>query len=87
MEGQMNFATTKPVRQANRWDKPLNVPAPRPEAPAVPGRLYIGGLPRDITPEALSKLLTAFGVKVEHMEFNTKHVPTYGTDPQGRFAI
>lgn len=50
-----------------------------PEAPThIPGRLFVGGLPRDVTPDALSNLLGAFGVRVEHVEFNTKHVPILG---------
>jgi RNA recognition motif-containing protein len=55
-------------------------PAPAvPEAPThIPGRLFVGGLPRDVTPDALSNLLGAFGVRVEHVEFNTKHVPILG---------
>jgi RNA recognition motif-containing protein len=53
---------------------------PKPEAPShIPGRLFVGGLPRDVTPEALSNLLSAFGARVEHVEFNTKHVPILGT--------
>jgi len=43
------------------------------------GRLFVGGLPPDITSAALSNLLEAFGVQVACVEFNAKNAAMLGT--------
>jgi len=49
------------------------------KVPILPGRLFVGGLPAGITPEALEQLITPFGIRVERVELNPKHSAFVGT--------